>query len=333
VPERSRSNAPERNRHRNQDRSRILAQERNRIQRLALETQSDPDVFDSVPSLGPPPGRGADAPSAALDRPAGGRDLHLRDLIGSRPPLVLLQLEEAEDGSVRASPLVQARSSNMEALKVLRGLVESRFRAGRDLLSAEEWGKLLGRIPTAAAVRSDLLARLAVIGSTSFKLPADGKTPETTQTPNNIGLDRFTGLFAALPDGTPFSIRLLLKGLTRRGRFSVKDEDLKEHPFGRLSLEQRLRAVQRALEIEDRQIEERARTGQPFQAWTNDELRDYLRQTVKELFGLDIPVPTSVHLKNLKDALKRHGREEAFPNQRARQSMYLEQYGSRPGTK
>jgi hypothetical protein len=141
------------------------------------------------------------------------RTVTLADLLGSRLPVVLLRLDCAgEEVTVRTCAGALSREAR-EALGLLEQFVTRCFNQGRANLEPQEWDGLLGRAPAPLTRRLTLLLRLAV--KANEKVPL-GEDTGAAFTPHDIGLERFAGKFAALPDGTPFSIRLLL--LDQRGR-------------------------------------------------------------------------------------------------------------------
>ncbi len=259
------------------------------------QMQEDPDVVDVALASE------AEAPEqpAPLRRAA----IALSDVIGSRPPVVLFRLREAA-GEIRAELCLKPSAENAEALEELRALVEECFRQGLPLLTAEERAQLLGTVPTNVARRLALLLRLAVKGGDKV-VAEDGKS-RLQYTPNDRGLERYAGKFVALPDGTPFSLRLLLLDL--RGR---KAED---NFFDQLPLVIKLLALRRALDSEER--ERRAATDYEFGARMQHALEGLLGDP-------NVPRPTEDQVRRrLRDNLKRNGVGHLFPKKEDRQRHY-----------
>jgi hypothetical protein len=111
----------------------------------------------------------------------------LHAILGSRKPVVAARLlERRADGAVRAEALAEG-----EKARRVRAAVERVFRLGAGRLTPEEWAALFAReAPLPPDTRWALLVRLAA-------------EPEGDE-------GGLRDQFAALPDGTAFSMRLLL---------------------------------------------------------------------------------------------------------------------------
>src|SRR5262249_59020735 len=103
--------------------------------------------------------------------------------------------------------------------------------------SAEEWHDLLHGGTASLGKRLLLLSRLAVAADTRIE---SAKVPFI---PHDRGLERFQSKIAALPDGLPFSLRLLL--LDRRGKRQPRRDPFLDLPDVLLLL-----AGRRALALE-----------------------------------------------------------------------------------
>jgi hypothetical protein len=250
----------------------------------------------------PEPPEGVEARAAGMT---------LRTLLGSRSPAVLVRL--VQDGAdIRARVCAAPATVNAaEALEELRLFVENLFREGRGRLADAEWARLVGAEPAPLFERLLLLSRLAVSGSA--EVVVEGYLREDASdrpggpgrykfTPNDRGLERYANKFAALPDGTPFGIRLLL--LDGRGRPDP-------HPFKQLPAAVKLEALRRALEAE-------ARGGR---AGEDEAFRDRLQEALRSL-GLVLDKPTYRHVLNLRVTLQRNGLGHLFPNAQERQRAY-----------
>jgi hypothetical protein len=253
-------------------------------------------------------GEDGDASPSATDeedeRPAA-TGLSLSALIGSRAPAVLLRLERTAEGvAVRrcASPTT---GPAREALSLLEGFVVRRFDRARAGLSAAEWDELLGAAPATLTRRMTLLLRLAADAGEEVALGEDSKAAFT---PHDVGLERFAGKFAALPDGTPFSLRLLL--LDKRGRKGG------EGYFDRLPDAVRLLALRKAL----------ARERQQGRAVEDHDFCPSIQKALEELLGFRIERPTDDQVRRrLRDNFKRRGLAPPFRNKTERQQSYNEE--------
>jgi hypothetical protein len=235
-----------------------------------------------------------------------GRQLALEDLLGSRPPAVLLRIGDGDPVTVRvcAAP---ASPAEAEALELLRQFVVRRFTDGRPHFTEDEWDQLLGHADAPLTRRLTLLLRLAVKANEKVGLGGPDEGGGAAFTPHDVGLERFANKFAALPDGTPFSIRLLL--LDERGRPGG------DTFFDRLPDAVRLLALRRALG------RERA-TGV---AVSDNEIRAEIQQALEELLGAEVPKPTVNQVRRqLRDHFRRNRLGDLFPNQTSRQQKYDE---------
>lgn len=251
----------------------------------------------------------ADATPQALEETEAEDDLvearvagwRLRDALGSRPPVVLVRLRW--DGArVRASVTMPAPTRDAaESLQELAQFLEHVFQQDRASFSADEWQRLLGLTQCSLSQRFLLLERLAIEGSAKVEIVLDdGSTNKFT--PHDRGLERYAAKFAALPDGTPFSLRLLF--LDQRGR---KDES----DFGRLSPFVKLEAIRRALARE-------RETGEAC----DDETFRFRFQEAAACLGLEIAAPTWKQITTLREWLKRNGLAHVFPKSSERQKIY-----------
>lgn len=301
------------------ERLRTQAREQSQRMRNELEALADPEAFPQVP------GPGASSLSPDLDHfdEADGDELidaddaspegedeavpptTLSRLLGTQPPLALLQLTEDAEGVIRARALIAGRPAYQEALTELIALVEHVFGSGRSRLTEPEWAALLGHTPAPLTVRLLALTRLALTGAEKIPLG-----DSASFLPNNRGLERYADKLALLPDGLAFSLRLLLKATTAQ---RSKDPDMASHPFGSLPEVVKLLALKRALALE-------AAEGQ---ARTDEEFRALLGQALTEL-GLDMPRPYWKHVEMLRSNLTRRGLPDVFPNSRRRQQIYNE---------
>jgi hypothetical protein len=232
----------------------------------------------------------------------------LNDLLGSRPPVVLLRMD-CEGGEVKVLPCATPSSDRAkEALELLRRFVEQRFKDGRRNFTDDEWAELIGdqEQETRPGKRLTLLLRLAVKAGEKASL---GEGKGATFTPNDIGLERFANKFAALPDGTPFSIRLLL--LDERGKNkSGKDGGY----FARLPRAVTFLALERALQREERVEKPEAVSDYAFCPSLRDEL--------EKLLGAEQELPGEEDVQRLREWLTRNGLGDRFPNQRERKRKY-----------
>jgi hypothetical protein len=322
---------------RGQQQGRARGRERTKVVRAGLADWELPPEHGPLP--GPAPGHedlgrdeeadgdqflddaedtGTEALALAPDEDEAGADLAgpgmtLRSLIGSRPPVVLLRLTE-EDRQIRARACATPPSENaQEALEELRLFVERLFQSGRAHFTLEEWDRLLGAAPAALFDRLLLLSRLAISGSAKVVVTdyqkeqaAEGAGgPAGYQfTPNDRGLERYVNKFAALPDGTPFGIRLLL--LDERGRKAENPNPLQQLPAA-----VKLEVLRRALEAE----------AQAGKADTDNAFRDRLQEALRSL-GIDQAKPTEKHVQDFRQYLKRNDLGHLFPNAQERQRAY-----------
>jgi hypothetical protein len=253
-------------------------------------------------ATGEPSGETAFPDDEAEDEREGRRQLTLPDLLGSRSPVVLLRLVLENDRVVvRLCSRPTVRKTE-QALELLRDFLACCFADARSHFSDGEWSELLGLTPAPLVRRLTLLLRVAVKGSTKVHL---GEGTETAFTPHDIGLERFASKFAALPDGTPFSLRLLL--LDERGR------ERGNHFFDQLPDTIKLLALRRALRGER----------QKGVAVSDLQFRGTIQQALEELLGMEVDRPTEDQVRRrLRDNFKRKGLGHLFPNQAARQQAY-----------
>lgn len=237
------------------------------------------------------------------DEPESPRQLALADLLGSRPPVVLLRLS-LENGELMVRPCARPTSTTRQGLEVVRNLVLRCFVEGRPDLDEDEWEQLLGTgtNPAPLILRLTLLLRLAITGGDKVRL---GEQEKATYRPKDIGLEGFANKFVALPDGTPFSLRLLL--LDKRGR--QRGEDV----FDRLPDAIKLLALRRALRSEE----------QTRVAVSDLEFCGTIQQAIEELLGMEIPRPAEEPVRRqLRDNFKRKRLGNLFPNRDDRQRAY-----------
>ena len=251
----------------------------------------------------------------------------LADLLGSRPPIVLVRIRMDGDRVRARTELPPPTPAAAESLAELRAFHAHLFQQGRDTFAPADWDRLVGAVPAPPAERLVLLARLAVGGNTAVELTyheqhsTDPVMPWAETwigatgaddpgairyrfKPNDRGQERYAKKFAALPDGTPFSIRLLL--LDARGRRPADP-----HPFDLLPMAVKLQALRRILDAEQR----------AGQAFDYDRFRAEFQTALDDL-GIAIDRPTWKHVKNLLENLATNGLGEAFPPKEERQRRY-----------
>jgi hypothetical protein len=281
---------------------------------LKLDEQGDTEEASAEPLWAPD--------GAAEVEPA---VLGLADLLGSRPPVVLVRIVVEQDQVRARTELPAPTAAAAESLAELRALLAYLFQRGRDTFSSEDWDRLIGAAPILPAERLMLLARLAVAGNAAVEIAyhdrhsadpvvpwvetwiasdADRLCARYRFTPNDRGQERYAKKFAALPDGTPFSIRLLL--LDARGRRPANP-----HPFDLLPMAVKLQALCQILHEEQR-------LGLAFDY---ERFRAEFQQALDRL-GLVIDRPTWKHIKNLLETLAKSGLGDAFPKKEERQRRY-----------
>ena len=142
-----------------------------------------------------------------MDDDGSGDPPALAEIVGRRPR-VLLHLTLSADGSVLASPCVDpAGEPARQALAEMRADVCEIFNRARSRFSDTEWGMLMGTQEASVIQRFVLLARAAS--------PAKGIFANVGGLGRHSLHDRVLaryGKFAVLPDGTPFSLSLVVRG-------------------------------------------------------------------------------------------------------------------------
>jgi hypothetical protein len=212
----------------------------------------------------------------------------LRDLLLSRPPRVHFRLVDAA-GVLEVVATTRPRSAAARgALEEIADFLRFIFKERRPAFADAEWAGLLHGTNVTTAERLILLARLALAADTRIA----ARVPFT---PNDRGLKRFYAKFAVLPDGTPFSLRLLLRDL--RGRRRSRDSS----PSGILELPEALvlLAVRRVL----------AREAEEKQARSDYEIGPQLRRALEEM-GIRLKsAPSEEEVRTLRErrAWKRLG--------------------------
>jgi hypothetical protein len=231
----------------------------------------------------------------------------LADLLGSRPPVVHLRLSE-RNGTVEAAVCHRAWSPGVaEALEELRELLLYLFTVRSPQFNQEEWDALLWGKNASPSRRLLLLSRLAVTADTLIE-PA--RIPFR---PHDRSLKRYHGKIAALPDGMPFSMRLLLLDL-RGKRHSLAEQvpasGLLDLPDAVLLL-----ALRRVFAAEAKEKK----------AHSDYQLGPVLRKVLAQM-GIKLPArPSEEEVRTLRE--RRNWKKLGlFPNARERR----QQYGARP---
>lgn len=300
-----------------QDRSQSRGQKRTRDMRIGLDDLDVSEAFDEMP--GPEPasqdlgaeddadgdlmlvdGDDPDADDAVLsveseeETPAAAPgDTRLEELLGARRPVVVLRLQRVGD-DLQAQPTLEPRTEAAEqALQALCRFVEGVFRTGRSRLSEDQWDQLLGARPATWGQRLLALAALRVS-------PSDSEVGNYSSR---------VGKFAALPDGTPFHLGLLLRdGRGKKGS---------PRPDDRITFEDLPRA--RQLQLVRQILRDEARGTIPKAQHKALSDADVFQQVLFRLEedGLQLAVPPDAEWKDkmsrFRENLKKDGLGHIFP--------------------
>jgi hypothetical protein len=222
----------------------------------------------------------------------------LTDLLGARPPVVHLRIAE-DSGQVRV--LVCSRpwtETAAAALEELADFLQSVFTTGRTRFSTEEWHDLLHGGAAPLGKRLLLLSQLAVAADMLIE------SAQVPFIPHDRGLERYQSKIAALPDGLPFSLRLLL--LDRRGKRERRRDPFLDLPDALLLL-----AVRRALVLER----------QAGCVHSDYQLGPLLRKALVELGVSLAAAPTEEQVRTLRER-RAWQRLQLLPNARARAAIF-----------
>jgi len=229
----------------------------------------------------------------------------LDELLGAQRPLVILRLQFAGE-EIHAQPTLEPHTEEAaEALQTLCRFVEDVFHAGRSRLNEAQWDQLLGLRP-------------ATIGQRLLALAALRESPSESAAANYSSR---LGKFAALPDGTPFNLCLLLRdGRGKRTRPT---------PGGPPAFEDLPRARQLQLV---RQILRDEATGvipkSQGKALSDAEVFQHVLVRL-EGEGLHLAVPRQAEWKDkmsrFRESLKKDGLGDIFPKAADRDRQYARQ--------
>lgn len=224
--------------------------------------------------------------------------LALADLLGSRPPRVHVRLVRCASGELRVEPCVEGRDeATRAALRDACQKLEYCFTAPahQKKLNHEDWARLLGESPASLLSRFLLLQRLA-IGS--------GQVAEGQKAAKDVGASHYEARYALLPDGTPFSLGLLLYGAESAGRTLMLTD---------LPAAARLLLIGRALRSEQ----------EGGDALSDFEFGKLLCEAARTLGLGTLSRPTDRQVSTLRNTfLKRMGLAHLFPKRNARQEQY-----------
>jgi hypothetical protein len=243
----------------------------------------------------------------------------LEDLIGSRPPVVCIRLCLNEDKKVDVVRCITLRSKRAElALQDLAeriGFCFSRQHLDQRKFTEEDRQALFGTRWASPVARFGLLLRLAV--HMKEKILVGGKHYRTAA--NNVGPEKFAYKFAALPDGMPFSVRLLLRGGKKEDN-TIQFSDLPD-PLQFL-------IVCRALERE----EDAVSAGGDV-ASTDAAFYEYIATVLREPeYNLSFVKPAADnYLSTLRPKLARAGLGHVFPKSAARKKENRRRKARREG--
>jgi hypothetical protein len=218
----------------------------------------------------------------------------IREIVGSRPPVVLARVLCEPPESVTICVQSPTESSKNSVLERLRCFLQDRFEAGLSLLSPTEWQELTGQVLAQPLRRQLLLNRLAVSGEHKFP-NAEGHESAVSE----LGLERYRYKLAALPDGMPFSIGLLVAGGDSGNK--GQGETAEEFAFHRLPMAVRLLAWRQTLRLEQEMFDQK----EIAKTWSDVELAARLRETAQKACGLDLPEIDVARLRRFRDELKR----------------------------
>jgi hypothetical protein len=305
--------SPGQGRHFEHGRGRVRA----RLQPLCQELRNDLDLADEQGGgLAPPTGVGtvvqpADvAEDEGMDDPGEEGDVtteageaehvpagpRLEDVIGSRAPRVMFRLVRVGEG-VRAEFTAGLRPELRPSLERVRKFLQDRFDRAPGSLGAD-WPRLLDP-STPLPTRLLLMTRLAVRGQARLD-----ETGTDRSRHNDVGLERYAGKFAALPDGLPFSLRLLLED--GQGKRKAAGPSFNQIPYAL-----QLRALRQAL----------ARERQEGAYRTDAEFAGLLAEVLGSM-GIALDARTGEvgreHIVGLRQKLEYHGVGGLFPNRSER---------------
>ena len=250
--------------------------------------------------------RDPETPREVRDFPQEDDGVTLPQLLRSRRAIVPFHLSE-NAGRIDVAVVSSPRTGKVrEAYEELAGFLRTVFMEKPPEFSAEEWHALLWGAGVTPAQRLILLVRLAIAADTRI---TDATVPFT---PNDRSLKRFQAKFAALPDGTPFSLRLLLRDQRgKRTRRKGRTSGLLVVPDPLLLI-----AVRKVLEIEAEQKKAR----------TDYEIGPLLHRSLAEMGVGLTSVPSEEEVRTLRE--RRAWRALAlFPKAAARQRSYSEPAG------
>jgi hypothetical protein len=252
-------------------------------------------------------------PAVTPVKPAASPKTAWESILASRKPVVAVQINGRKvDGTLDVEILADDRTGPRgQMLTRLQEILEDLFVAATKAkkLTDDEWAQLFAVEAPDPDCRWQLLLRLG-------REETDTPGKEETDDPGKV-----RNQFVALPDGTSFSMRLLL--LDRRGRAraaAATEEEDGTVAFARLPDVVRLNALQRAMDVEAQQPQV-CPTDASFAPLLTEELRK-----------LDIRVGqlTDDDVSGFREKLNKTGAKGLFPNSRGRQQLRTKANGPTP---
>jgi hypothetical protein len=223
--------------------------------------------------------------------------LSIREVFGSRPPVVLAHVSIEPDSKVKICIHLTVSASKNVALEWLRCFLIDRFEFAQAHLPAAEWNEITGQTAATPVRRLLLLNRLAVTGEHEFP-GADKYQVKVSE----LGLERYRYKLASLPDGLPFSIGLLVAGGAAGNK--GQDDNEEKHPFQRLPMALRLLAWRQTLHRE----QDALRLKRLAKPWADEQLAAALREELQNLTGISMPEMQVDLLRRFRDELKREAK-------------------------